>query len=106
MGPVDFWGMAPAAPHTEEQGSRRGHAGQTTLLEERHSYRLEYRVRGKQPHLFTEDDDDTAIEYVAKKMMLLKPLRATAFARAGGLRIVCIQGGRQIFPHVSRKPSH
>ncbi len=106
MGPVDFWGMAPVAPHAEEQGSRRGHTGQTTLLEEQHSYRLEYSVRGKPPHLFTEDDDDAAIEYVAKRMMLLRPLRATAFARAGGKRIVRIQGGLQIFPHASRKPPH
>ena len=106
MNSTDFWGVAFASPHIQEQGSRRGQFGQTTTLEERNSYRLEYRARGKQHHLFTEDNDRAAIEYVAKRMMLLTPLRVTAFVQAGGHRIVRVTGGqtRQIFPHEPRPP--
>ncbi len=106
MGSVDFWGAAFAAPHTQEKGIRRGHSGPATRLEDRPSYELEYRDRRKKPFAFSADNNQDAIKLVAVKMMLLTPLRATAFAQAGGNRIVRLESGRrrQIFPHEPRPP--
>lgn len=108
MGSVDFWGMAQHAPQTDEQGSRGGPSRQSALLGEQHTYRLEYVGHRKAPHLFTEDDDDAAIAYVAGMLMLSLPLSLASFTRAGCTCLLYIKGGRhrQVFPRTPALPPH